>query len=284
MICINQAIKVGVSVALLVIAPSVYGYEPEIKVISLPLATDITRADIYYIEPEYRPVACLVMCPGINGSGRYYLEQPLLRRYAEEHQLELLGLSFSSDVGTLMQKRGYYCASQGAGELLLKAVDEHISNGIPLLLYGFSGGAHFVSSFQEFCPQRVLAWCAYTAGFWETPKANTFTPPGIVACGKLDDERYAPSFEYFQEGRKLGKPWCWVSLAETNHAECDSLNRFVQAYFASILDRNSKSEAGCWYDINTKQKVDVDEIKQLENVAWLPNDRISDLWTILHKP
>jgi len=258
------------------------GYCIDVRQISMPLVPDITRADIYYIQPQYQPIACLVMCPGVNGNGEYYLSHKDLQAFADHYQVALIGLSFASDESTLHDFKGYYCASLGSGKLLLDAIDQHVSNGVPLLLYGFSGGAHFVSTFQESYPQRVMAWCAYTAFWWEEPKANTFTPPGIVACGKLDLARYASSFEYFQQGRRLGKPWCWLSLSNTDHAENDELIRFMEAYFGSILDK--KLDAGGWFDINTKQKLTGDTLQQSDNVAWLPDNRVGDLWSSLHKP
>ena len=260
----------------------VNGYSEEIKQLSLPSIPDLTRTDIYYIQPDYVPVACLVMCPGINGNGRGYLTQPELQAFARHYKVALVGLSFASDEDLLGDNKGYYTASLGAGPLLLRAIDEHISPGIPVLLYGFSGGAHFVSSFEEAYPERVMAWCAYTAAWWEDPKDKESKPPGIVACGKLDDQRFQPSFEYFQNGRKLGKPWSWIALDGTSHAETDALNQFVRAYFGGIL--NKVSDTGGWYDLTTKQKLSGDDLKQPNNAVWLPDNKVGELWSNLHKP
>jgi hypothetical protein len=222
------------------------------------------------------------MCPGINDNGQRYLSHRDLQDFADRYQLVLVGFSFASDEADLQSGSGYYYASQGSGQLLLDAIDKNIQKGIPLLLYGFSGGAHFVSNFQECFPQRVMAWCAYTAAWWGEPKLNNASPPGIVACGRLDIDRYGPSFDYFEKGRKLGKPWCWISLANTDHAENNDLNRFVETYFAGILDK--KSETGSWFDINSKQKLDAGKLQQSEDAAWLPNDDVGKAWSVLHKP
>ncbi|MDB4793723.1 hypothetical protein OAG63_01685 [Methylacidiphilales bacterium] len=253
----------------------------EIKLVSLPETAGLTRTDIYYIKPDYEPVACLVMCPGINGNGQYYLTNSALQAFASHYKVALIGLSFASDQDVINENKGYYTASQGAGQLLLDGIDHYVAHDVPVLLYGFSGGAHFVSSFEEAYPQRVLAWCAYTAAWWQDPQAAQYNPPGIVACGKLD-QRFAQTFEYFQKGRKLGKPWCWIALEGTNHEENDSLNQFVQAYFGGILAKIS--DTGGWFDIKTKQKLDGDAIQQSEMAAWLPDNRVGELWSNLHRP
>jgi pimeloyl-ACP methyl ester carboxylesterase len=258
-------------------------YSLEIKKLSLPSIPDLTRTDIYYIQPRYEPVACLVMCPGVNGSGEYYLARKDLQEFADHYRVALVGLSFASDEdGLKADNKGYYYTNQGSGQLLLDAIDQHISKGIPLILYGFSGGAHFVSSFEENYPKRVMAWCAYSAGWWEDAIANESKPPGIIACGKLDTVRYAQSLIYFQEGRKFGKPWCWVSLAGTEHAENNKLDRFVQVYFGSILDKTL--DEGGLFDIKTKQKLDGTNTQELETSVWLPSNHVADLWSALHNP
>jgi len=254
----------------------------EIKLISLPETLGLTRTDIYYIKPDYQPIACLVMCPGINGNGQGYLSNPALQAFARHYKVALVGLSFASDQDVIDDNKGYYTASAGAGQLLLNGIDHNIAQDVPLLLYGFSGGAHFVSSFEEAYPERVMAWCAYTAAWWQAPQAAQHNPPGIVACGKMDDQRFASTFAYFQQGRKLGKPWCWVALEGTGHEERDSLNQFVQAYFAGIL--NKISDAGSWFDIKTKQKLNGETVEESDTAAWLPDNRVGELWSNLHKP
>lgn len=262
---------------------SLNAYSVEIKKLSLPSIPDLTRTDIYYIQPQYEPVACLIMCPGVNGSGEYYLNRRDLQEFADHYRLVLVGLSFASDEdGLKADNKGYYYTNQGSGQLLLDGIDQHISKGISLILYGFSGGAHFVSSFEENYPNRVMAWCAYSAGWWEDAIATESKPPGIIACGKLDTGRHDQSFIYFQEGRKLRKPWCWVSLAGTEHAENNKLDRFVQVFFGSILDKNF-DDAGL-FDIKTKQKIDTTNSPEPETSAWLPNNHVAELWSILHNP
>ena len=45
----------------------------------------------------------------------------------------------------------------------------------------FLGGAHFASRFEEWMPEKVIAWCAYSAGWWICPPRNAAAPAGIAA-------------------------------------------------------------------------------------------------------
>jgi hypothetical protein len=254
----------------------------EIKMVSMPTTTDITRADIYYIKPVEDPIACLVMCPGINGNGQHYLTRSDLVEMANRYKLAIVGLSFASTSDALSDYRGYYSASQESGKLLIDAVDQNIKPGVPMLLYGFSGGAHFVSSFQEAFPKRVTAWCAYSAAWWEEPSTNDVCPPGIVACGKFDGDRYGKTFEYFQQGRRLGKPWCWLSLGGTSHQESEGLFRFVEAYFSAVLD--SHAGDAIWCDVKTQEILDGNKVQKLDTASYLPNHDVEQIWINLHNP
>ena len=223
------------------------------------------------------------MCPGINGDGRHYLERQELLAFAEKNSITLVALSFASNPETLKAGRGYYYASQGSGQLLLDAIDQNVAPGIPILLYGFSGGAHFVSNFEEWRPDRVMAWCAYTAAWWSPPISNSAMPPGIIACGDQDEDRYGVSLEYFRQGRKLGKPWCWVSMADTHHAETPKLDAFVLAYFQGVLDRGGAG--GYWRNVESKAPMDdTPAVSTSAYSSWLPNEEVANLWSVLHQP
>ncbi|MDR1191169.1 MAG: hypothetical protein LBK60_05810 [Verrucomicrobiales bacterium] len=180
------------------------GQEP--RKISVPPPVNLERADLYAWRTDYQPVAVLVLCPGFNGNGKDLLHDEQWRKFAKEHRLGLAGLSFASNPELFRLGRGYYYAGQGSGDALLACVKKAYGKNLPLLLYGFSGGAHFTARFAEWQPARVTAWCAYSAAWWDEPIADNHAAPGMVACG-ADDERYQASLEYFQGGRRLGNRW-----------------------------------------------------------------------------
>lgn len=113
-------------------------------------------AELYSWKPVPQPRAVLVLAPGYNGNAEYLIRQPAWQDFAKPNQLGLVGLSFASDEELFRSGRGYYYASQGSGDLLLEGLRKVFGKDLPVLLYGFSGGAHFTSRFTEWKPERVL--------------------------------------------------------------------------------------------------------------------------------
>ncbi len=279
---------------LLLLLQSVVLNADEIEKVSLRPATDMQRADLFAWKPSQQPKAVLVLCPGCNGSGEGLIRQRVWQEFAKKHRLGLMGLSFASDVSLLTSGRGYYYASQGSGGLLLDGIRKIYGRETPLLLYGFSGGAHFTSRFVEWKPEQVIAWCAYSAGWWsppsrdrDEPKQAKKNPPGIVACGDYD-ERYGASLIYFKQGRALGKPWLWISLPKIGHSVPQQLEEFVREYFTEILKFNgplNPKKDGIWLDIDQKTEAEPDTVIQMPSVtAWLPDKKLLHGWTNIHEP
>jgi len=252
---------------------------------SLPPGADLQRADLFAWKSSYRPEAVLVLCPGCNGSGEGLVRQRVWQDFAKKHKLGLVGLSFASEASLLTNGRGYYHASRGSGDLLLEGIREIYGEELPLLLYGFSGGAHFTARFVEWKPDQVRAWCAYAAGWWDEPKRTEENPPGMVACGD-QDERYGASLFYFKQGRALGKPWLWVSIPQTGHSVSPPLEVFVRKYFTGVLKGGlNPQQDGVWLDIDQETRAEQDTVKEMPSVtAWLPDKKLLQSWINLHEP
>lgn len=211
-----------------------------IKKISLPLIHDLQRADLYILRLNEEPTGLLVLSPGCNGNGKDWIQDSTWQQFAKEHKLDLVGLSFASDVSRLKDGYGYYYASQGSGQLLLDGIRQVYHRNLPMTMYGFSGGAHFTSGFVEWKPDQVRAWCAYSAEWWVQPVQNASCPPGLVACGEKDG-RYGASLIYFKQGRALNKPWLWMCVPNTGHSTDLSAEKFIRDYLGVILDQDRKS-------------------------------------------
>jgi hypothetical protein len=251
------------------------------RVVHISPSPGLTRADLYVATTVPNPRAILVLCPGMNGNGRSLLT-PKWDDFARENQLGLAALSFASREEDLGNGRGYYYPVQGSGQCLVEAIRAAFGHDLPLLLYGMSGGAHFTSRFVEWKPTRVVAWCAYTAGWWDQPTLSKCNPPGIVACGD-EDFRYGATLSYFLQGRALGKPWTWVSLAKTGHQSSPALDEFVRSYFAAILRHETATAQ--WLDVDLKTPISRQEIETHPTLAcWLPNRRTAQNWIQLHQP
>lgn len=250
--------------------------------VRLPIPSELTRADLYIVSEIPRPPrAVLVLCPGMNGDGSGLLTREW-RDFARQHRLGLVGLSFASSSKDLESGKGYYYPSRGAGKSLLDGLRTAFGGDLPILIYGMSGGAHFASRFTEWKPQRVISWCAYTAGWWDHPRAAAANPPGIVACGD-EDVRYGATLGYFLQGRAIGKPWTWVSLSKTGHQSSPVLDEFVRMYFSAILQQ--RPLPGEWRDVDLKSPLDSKQVEKQPTLAcWLPDDRVARDWIKIHQP
>lgn len=156
------------------------------------------------------------------------------REFAAREGLDLVGMRFVSSDEDLKNGRGYFVASRGSGALLEEGLKKAGLEGLPIYLYGFSGGAHFAMSFAAWRPERVAGFCAYSFAWWSPPPPE-LRCPALIVCGQADGTRYGSSLAYFQAGRKAGKPWTWVSLKDTPHAPNAELDEFVREYFSFVL-------------------------------------------------
>ena len=255
-------------------------FSQEIQKISLPLPEDMMRADLYTINLSNEPVAVLVLCPGANGNGRFFLEQEPWIQFAKSHNIGIIGMSFASDNKFLNdQGRGYYYASKGSGKALIDGIRKIFDADLPILLFGFSAGAHFSSRFAEWQPDRVLAWCAYSAAWWDIPQKSGTNPPGIIACGS-EDFRNEASFTYFSQGRAIGKPWIWISIPKIDHSPSYQLEAFVRNYFAifinTLLHSNNVTSDGVWINMENSKSSNTPSSK-----GWLPSKKLLKEWHMI---
>jgi len=243
----------------------------------------MTRAELYVVSVS-NASAVLVLTPGCNGNGEALAASPVWQAFAKERNLALVGVSFASEVDDLHNGTGYYFAGNGSGLLLLDALDRLFVRNLPFLLYGFSGGAHYAARFAEWKPERVAAWCAYSAGWWDEPKPSEVMPPGIVACGE-EDERLGATLSYFKQGRAAGKPWLWIGVPGNGHSPDGRVEAFVRAYFSSVLKGPSKDggASGLWVDVETKSRASEEVLRfHPTGVGWLPDAGLFSEWEVLN--
>ena len=267
--------------------------------LSLHPTAEMTRADLYTLDEVTNPRAVLVLCPGFNDNGEALICQPTWQEFARTNRLVLCGVSFASTDQEVQAIRGYFHAERGSGDLLLNGLRLAFGRDLPILIYGFSGGARFAASVVGWKPARVLSWCAYSTCWWEEPQAlSNATPPGIVACGEEDASNYGSSTTFFAKGRAAGLRWTWLSLANTGHSWSEPLNHFVRAYFAAILDQafaptghqiDAKTAAGhltgVWQDVDTKEVLSAAQASIQPTLAtWLPSVSLGVMWSRLHTP
>ena len=253
--------------------------------LSLKPPSGMIRADLYHVKMAKVPKAVLVLAPGYNGNGRRLVCDPVWQAFAKKRNLDLIGLSFASEVEDLRNGKGYYYAHNGSGKTLLKGIHKLFDKSMPVLLYGFSGGAHFASRFVEWKPEIVITWCAYSAGWWEKPESSEIMPPGIIACGK-DDSRLNASLSYFKQGRALGRPWLWIGIPKSGHFPDKRVEVFIRDYFSIILKEKefiNPSKNGQWITMDNGDRLKERFIgKNDSNTAWLPSRKLLGKWRKLN--
>ena len=253
-----------------------------IETLQLQPAPNMTRAELCYFKPEGEPQAVLVLAGGWNSRGNALISRPQWQEFATKNHLVLVGLSFASEKEALLDGTGYYYAAKGSGQVFLDGIQRIYDKPLPLLLYGFSGGAHFTTRFVEWAPKRVLGWCAGGARWYDKPTSNPASPPGIVSSGD-EDLAYGPAIGYFMQGRKEGKPWLWLPLARTDHLIVPQFDEFARKYFSVLLDQNLKK--GAYVDIHLNTLIDGNARPvSPKRTGFLPDESLFEPWIAAQQP
>ncbi len=113
----------------------------------------------------------LLLCPGQNGDGRAWLDQPGWHELARAGGMKAEGLNYRSpdEHLTADSRKGYYYPESGSHERLVRELGQRHGKDFRLAMFGYSGGAHFTHRFVHIHPERVIVWCAYSAGWWDDP-------------------------------------------------------------------------------------------------------------------
>jgi hypothetical protein len=215
----------------------------------------------------------------MNRNGGEWIMQPEWQSFARRQHLALAGISFESDPDD--HDHGYHYVRAGSGQALIDGLRQAYGHDLPILMYGFSRGAVFVCRFADWKPERVLGWCAYSPGEGDEQSPHANAPPGLVACGE-DDVNYGWALFYFKRGRAQGKPWLWLSLANTGHTRTPVLETFVRAYLAAVLKRTT---APLWVDVDEGSEIPVAQARELPSLSgMMPDETLFALWKQVHAP
>lgn len=239
---------------------------------------ELSKSEVFFRQPKEPISAVLVLCPGQNDSSKESIRQKEWIRYAEANRLTIAGYHFESPDELLNSGKGYFVAERGSGKTLLDGLERCRARNLPIYLYGFSGGAHFAMSFAAWAPERVGGFCAYSFA-WSSPPPEALRCPALIVCGEHDGQRYGSTLTYFQEGRRQGKPWVWVSLGQKDHSTSRELDDFVRKYFACLLKHEGPP---ILVDNYTKQVVQGDP-KDIR-FSVLPSTSLLEDWRRIHHP
>ena len=176
----------------------------------------------------------LMIVPGFNGDGEKFIQSNGWQVFADCRNVILISPTFITDLEEIHSQRGYYYPALWSGKATMGALQQielkyKVKIG-KIYLFGFSAGAHFVHRFANWQPQKVAAFVAYSAGWWDAPVEELPNTPALIMCGE-EDERYEPTLTFYQKGRELGCPWVWRSYPHTGHEITPQVVSMVQTFF-----------------------------------------------------
>jgi dienelactone hydrolase len=197
----------------------------------------------HYQAPEARAaVGVLLVVPGYNGSGEAMVRG--WSKFAGRVGLVVLAPTFRTSPEELKKRKGYYYPDQWSGAVVEKALAEVAAREkVPvdkILIFGHSAGAHFAHRFAIWKPERVRAFVAYSAAWWDDPTEALVNVPALVMCGE-EDPRFDATREFMEKAVGLGLPWIWRSYSGTGHGMTPSVRRMAEAFLAHYAADGPKS-------------------------------------------
>ena len=263
----------------------------EIQELRVPSSSPLNHEVCFYYRLPDRgvksnPAVCvLLMIPGINGDGRMFLQQEAWTRFADREGLALVSPTFQTDMGEIHSGKGYYYPGLWSGQVALDSVkrigEKSGFKADKILVFGFSAGAHFAHRFALWKPEKVAAFVAYSAGWWDEPTEALKSVPALIMCGDKD-ERYEPTLAFMQRGLALHLPWIWRSYRGQDHVITPEVVAMAQAFLAHYA-RGEMAEpfAG---DMQSYQYFDEksDEAGRIpeELRVTLPSRAVAEVWKV----
>ena len=207
-----------------------------LKTVKISTPSELNKEAVFWYRAPLggAPVGLLMLVPGCNGDGRGMLnESGPWARFADEAHLVLVGPTFKTTLEEVHSRQGYYYPELWSGAATLKALEQiRAQTGVrsnKVLIFGFSAGSHFAHRFALWKPEKVAAFVAYSAGWWDEPKASLRDTPGLIMCGEAD-ERFDSSFAFFVQGRRLGLPLIWRGYTGMGHELKPQVLKMAQTF------------------------------------------------------
>ena len=239
------------------------------------------------VEFDYRRPAganavtgVLLLVPGFNGSGQAMLNGRWAK-FADECGLLLLAPTFHATGEDVHERQGYYYPELWSGEVMEHALAEVARrekvNADKILIFGFSAGAHFAHRFALWKPERVKAFVAYSAAWWDPPSEKLRQVPALIMCGERD-ERLAATREFFERGLKLDLPFIWRSYRGVGHQMAPAIQRMAEAFLRyHTLGMQAEPQAG---DVQTYRFVPLAQSNAIPSAVRiiLPSRAVAQVW------
>ena len=272
--------------------PSLTGFTVEMKA---PKGRRGTKAQFHVYIPESVEKVRAAFYISRHGMGD--ITKPVLRKFAEEAQLALVGM-FGDPV------------QRGVDDVAI--LDEHLQRlaelsghpelpHVPIMTFGHSNGTGFAASWPRDRPEQVIAWVAFHPGFnGYLQYPNTDAVPAMVMCGtsdkylrnsrqdkvvaKLRKERNA-AMNVMMEGGVGHAPADQVATWEFITEFLKAAMRVRLAEDGSLKPVDIKSGwLGASYDFEAggRQSLQVAPYAQFSGetstASWLPDARFAKIW------
>lgn len=225
----------------------------------------------------------LFLVPGVNGDGTTFLNETVWTQFADRHNLLLIGPSFLSNQEEIQSRKGYYHPELWSGQATLDAVTQiELQAGIKiekLYIFGFSGGAHFTHRFANWQPDKVAAFVAYSAGWWDAPVPGLRQVPALIMCGEKDD-RYEATLAYFYAGLAMEAPWLWRSYKDVGHELTPQVIQMAQAFLAHwVSEEKTENLVGDYqsYQVYTTWSQEAGRVPK-DTRVFLPSGTVAKVW------
>ena len=257
-----------------------------VREVVLPKVNGIDSASLWVANTARNPRAVLVLCLDPGTLPRDAVSDPAWQTFAQDNQLGLAAITFSSDPKLLSTGGGYYVADHGSGDLLLMGLGQAFGKRLPMIVYGQADGAIFATNFAHWRQDSVLMWAAYYTGGWRVQRQMASAPvPALIACDGTAYKPFSPVASFYQDGREQGRPWALLPLAG-KPAECEEqMDAFFRQYVPATLSIPPPiGNAGIWADVYSAQTVsslDLMNDSEPPRTAWLPSPEVQQSWADL---
>ena len=220
--------------------------------------------------------AVLALVPGANGEGRGFLNDTNWTAFAEQQNWAVVAASFVSPVELLKKNSGYYDVAKDSGRMLLDSLAKANLDGLPIFVFGFSGGARYAAGLAMSYPDSVAGWAAHAPS--DAVKISKgVVPPGIVACGE-DDVRLGATLSWFKDLCAKGGCVTWVEIPRAAHVRSGKFEAFVRKWFVEESARRASKKKGLWCDLGNGEVVDSSTVCAKANQSWFPSRAAYDDW------
>lgn len=253
-----------------------------------------TEARFYAWIPEGdRPLRAVFLI-SLHGMGT--VDHPVLRRFAEDESVALVGIDGQS------VQRGFYPVAEI--DPYLERLGELTGHPelatLPVFTFGHSNGTGFATMHPIDRPERVIGWISYHSGYaWQLLLPGVENAPGLVMHGHLDEWLENGQEQAVKDLRRLrNAPVAMMLEGNVGHGPIDPEGtwQFIVDFCKSLLRTRLNADGtlrpavieegwlGGYYDRSAggQQLLPIAPYAEFEGdrttANWLPDEEFARIW------